>query len=164
MKDKLNLGSGKTYLSDYLNVDIAPQWHPDILADMRQLTFPPDTFREIMIKDTIDHVSFADAKKVLANCYRWLKPNGVLLVHTPNLQFIASLLATSSSDEGLQHEATRWLYGCDGADRHSYASNVIRWGYTKASMRALLESLGFMIVECRKSCNGFAFFMVAIKQ
>lgn len=155
------MGSGKSHKPDHINVDINPKFAVDILSDMRYIEFQPESFQEILAKDVIDHVTYAEAKKVLAKIYRWLKPNGVLTIHTPNLRFLASKLVL---EDEIEHEALRWLYATDGEDDTHYSSNVIRWCYSKSSLRNILEKIGFHIIECWDDCAGFAFVIVALKR
>jgi predicted SAM-dependent methyltransferase len=158
------LGSGKSYNNDYLNVDITETfwqgetYKPDLLADMRTLDFPENTFIEVKAHDCLDHIEYTECKALLPRIYKWLKPNGILNIHLPNLRFLAGILAFQD-----MHHAILWLYGTDGSENW-YPSNKIRWCYSKASMAALLNDVGFIIGEVGEDCGGFAFHLVAVKR
>lgn len=58
------------------------------IADCRQLPFPDNSFDRVFSGDVIEHLSFADAMKMLRESWRVLQPGGFLLIHTtPNVVF-----------------------------------------------------------------------------
>jgi len=126
---------------------------------MRFLSFDPASFEEILCSDCLDHVSFVEGKMMLRKMASWLKPNGVLRIHTPNLRNLAFALANTDD-----HEALKWLYGTDGEGSTNYASNVIRWCYSKEALKALVEVHGLTVIECSDDCQGYAFRLVAVKK
>ena len=55
---KLNLGSGKDYIQDWINVDIEEQYHPDVLADItKPLPFSDGSASYIKAYDILEHVT-----------------------------------------------------------------------------------------------------------
>lgn len=55
-------------------MDINPRLHPDILSDLRE--FQPilkEKFDCIIYADVLEHMSFKDLEKNLANIFRYLK-------------------------------------------------------------------------------------------
>ncbi|KJP85901.1 hypothetical protein AK88_04433 [Plasmodium fragile] len=48
--------------------------------DILKKEFPENTFDMIYSRDSILHLSYADKKKLFEKCYKWLKPNGILLI------------------------------------------------------------------------------------
>lgn len=167
-KTKLNLGSGKDYRPDHLNVDLRDNVGADLVANIRDLEFPDEQFTEIYAKDILDMISHADAKRVLHNCYRWLKPNGNIQIHLPNLTYLAQLLVTSNGDGA--YEALRWLYGSDGEigerERREQYGDIKwkRWAYTMKSLTRMLEDIGFIIVHRSVTCGGFGIYVIAVKR
>lgn len=160
MIDKLNLGSGKNYLPDHVNVDVDRNAEPDILADITQLEFQPRSFTQIFAKDIIEHISFVEGKKLIKKCYSWLKQNGTLTIHTPNLRFLATQLSVQD-----WHEPLRWLFGNDGVFKESVAEETFhKWCYTRESLRAILENVGFHILDLRDTCGNFGFLIVGLKR
>jgi len=163
-KTRLNLGSGKStvqfpdFRKTYFNVDVK-QWDgTDLVFDMRDLEFEPETFTEILVSDCLDHVNFTEAKVLLRKIVSWLKPNGLLRIHTPNLRFLASVLSDRDN-----HEVLKWLYGSDGEGSTNYSSNLIRWCYSKESLSYLVKVQGLTITDIHEDCGGFAFVLVAKK-
>ena len=93
---RLNLGSGKSWQADCLNVDISPLWRPDVCVDMSvpdllertldserfgRIILPPDHFDEITAVDVLEHV--ADLVTLMTNCLTLLRNGGVLKALVP---------------------------------------------------------------------------------
>ncbi len=93
---RLNLGSGKSWQDDCLNVDINPLWRPDICVDMSvpdllereldcarfgRVILPPDHFDEITAVDVLEHVP--DLVTLMTNCLRLLRNGGLLKALVP---------------------------------------------------------------------------------
>jgi SAM-dependent methyltransferase len=57
-RDRLNLGCGRKYLSEALNLDFNPETNADVVHDLNQLPWPlPDNcFREVLAYDVIEHL------------------------------------------------------------------------------------------------------------
>ncbi len=159
MKNKLNIGSGKTYLSDAWNIDIRPNVGADQIADIRTVEFPNESFIEIKCRDVIAHIKPVEAKQVLRKCFNWLKPNGALDIHTPNLRFLASILSQSDNQECLI-----WMYGSGGEGTTNYEENLIRWAYSAESLTKILTDIGFSIMDKKVTCNGFGLYILAVKR
>jgi len=93
---RLNLGSGKSWQADFLNVDINPLWRPDVCVDMSVpdllertlnserfggIILPPDHFDEITAVDVLEHVP--DLVTLMTNCLRLLRNGGLLKALVP---------------------------------------------------------------------------------
>jgi predicted SAM-dependent methyltransferase len=159
MKDRLNLGSGKSYLPDCVNVDVRLNVGADIVADIRTVEFPPESFSEILCSDVLAHIKYVEARQVLRKCYGWLKPNGALWIHTPNLRFLAGILSHSDNEECL-----RWMYGSSGEGTTNYEENLIRWAYSAESLTRILTDIGFTVASVKSTCHGFGLHVIAIKK
>ncbi|GAW82145.1 phosphoethanolamine N-methyltransferase [Plasmodium gonderi] len=48
--------------------------------DILKKDFPENTFDMIYSRDSILHLSFANKKLLFEKCYKWIKPNGILLI------------------------------------------------------------------------------------
>lgn len=95
---KINLGSGKDFREDYLNIDISGQWRPDIVADVSRafpkngaeqfstrrfgdITLTEGMFDEIICNDVLEHV--ADLVATMTNCLGLLKTGGQFRINVP---------------------------------------------------------------------------------
>ena len=126
--------------------------------DMMELEYEEGSVDEILAQDVIDHVTAVECKTLLRRFYDWLKPNGVLNIHTPNLEFLGK-----EASRGNQ-EALKWLYGSAGEGNTNYETNLIRWCYTRGSLGEILRSLGFIIIHNQLEQYGYAFRMIGVKR
>jgi predicted SAM-dependent methyltransferase len=64
------------------------KWSPDIIIhDVRKpLPFPDNSMYAVYSSHLLEHLYFEEAKELLKECYRVLKPNGVLRIVVPDLK------------------------------------------------------------------------------
>lgn len=66
------------------------------VADCRALPFAAESFDRVYAGDVIEHMSYRDGVRMLAEAWRVLRPGGVLLVHTsPNAVFMRGVYPLS---------------------------------------------------------------------
>jgi len=87
---KLEIGAGPNgkpgWLATDLNAYVAPNGTRIVALDAtKPFPIPADCFDFIFTEHMIEHVSFDDGLNMLSECYRILKPHGVLRVVTPSL-------------------------------------------------------------------------------
>lgn len=95
---KLNLGCGNEILDGYINCDIINP-KADMLFDATKVPFPDNSVDEIRAYHIIEHFPFKQGLAALTEWFRVLKPNGKLIIETPDLlntckQFVESDEAT----------------------------------------------------------------------
>jgi len=95
---KLNLGSGKSWQADFLNVDINTQWKPDIQLDFGEalqfetgqsysserfgsVVLKSNSFDSIIAYDVLEHIP--NLTTCMKNCIDLLKPGGIMDVLVP---------------------------------------------------------------------------------
>lgn len=171
-KDKLQIGGGKCYLSDFVNLDIFSP--ADIIWDCRYgLPFHKNSFKFIFSEHFLEHLDFpTSVRKVLGEMYRVLKPGGEILLGVPDA---GKVIEAYSSDnvkflEEIKNLCYRnrrpaiEIYGNidlvnyifrDQLDNPKYS--VHYWAYDKRSLSNLLRSIGFRNVKKmefdRRYCN-----------
>ena len=93
----LNLGSGKQWHRDYLNVDINPFWKPDLVADFSKdweelctevdsdrfgrFRLQPRSFKTIVAHDVLEHVH--ELTQLMKNCLNLLEFGGTFDIVVP---------------------------------------------------------------------------------
>jgi SAM-dependent methyltransferase len=88
----INLGCGNRFHSDWVNADIAPSDPSVIPCDLsKNLPFPDNGFDVVYHSNVLEHIRRDDALPFLRECYRILKPGGILRVATPDLERICKL-------------------------------------------------------------------------
>jgi hypothetical protein len=93
---RINLGSGKAYDPDRLNIDIDPKWCPDLLADLTEpfdsgrilyscrfglVRLDPGRFDEISAIDVLEHVPAL--VRMMTRCLELLRIGGAMRIVVP---------------------------------------------------------------------------------
>lgn len=139
---KLNLGAGRRKYKGYTCIDIEPKNNPDIVGDFRQMTF--SDIDEIRAEHLLEHFSRDDGLLVLNQWRDWLKPGGVLIVETPDFEYICKGFANQNT--GGQYWFTRHAYGSQEAEWAFH-----RDGWYEAKFRQLFPEIGFDIVSIERN-------------
>lgn len=88
---KLELGCGRKDTPGYVRVDANPNieadWHGDVCGPM---PWPDGSFDEIRAVDVLEHISYWDTERALAEWARLLAPGGLLYVQVPDCGRIMS--------------------------------------------------------------------------
>lgn len=105
----------------------------------------------------IEHLSYAQGSKMLAECYRILKPHGKVRLSTPDLMFLFELY--NGENKQLKQEYIRWAIDgqidrCTGYYEAFVINNFVRaWGhkfiYDERVLRHSLETAGFTEITRR---------------
>jgi SAM-dependent methyltransferase len=119
----LNLGSGKDWRENCLNVDISENVRPDALLDIGQLLAPDqpletmrfgtillgdNVFDAIFANDVLEHIP--DLLTAMSNCLRLLKPGGTFHIYVP---YDLSLGAWQDPTHIRAFNENSWLYYTD---------------------------------------------------
>lgn len=148
---RLNLGCGDKKLPGYINVDYAPSRKgitPDVMVDLRKLTFLDATVDEILSVHVIEHFYYWEAKELLNEWARVLKSGGRLVLECPNILSAAqALLDNPDGAAGPGKEGSMSMWALYGDPNWSDPLMCHKWGYTPRSLIQLLESVGFRDVH-----------------
>lgn len=94
----LHVGSGKKWVTEWLNLDVEPRWQPDVVYDLNQplpaggqvtlpsarfgdITLGEGVFEAIVAQDVLEHVR--DLTTAMTTMLHWLRPGGVLQAAVP---------------------------------------------------------------------------------
>jgi predicted SAM-dependent methyltransferase len=80
---RLNLGCGLTQVAGFLGVDLDPELHPDVVADVESLPFEDDSVDEIYASHVLEHVPYDSP--ALTEWNRVLKPGGLITIIVPDI-------------------------------------------------------------------------------
>lgn len=120
---KINLGSGKAWQAECLNIDINPLWRPDVCLDVSapellalpietarfgRIQLPADYFDEIIAIDILEHLR--DLVTAMTNCLRLLRDGGVMRALVP---FDLSYGAWQDPTHVRAFNERSWLYYTD---------------------------------------------------
>jgi predicted SAM-dependent methyltransferase len=127
----LNLGGGSVLSSQWLTADIDPR--SDVFMNVtRPLPIPKNTLDVVFSEEVIEHVSREAGFKMLLECFRVLKPGGVLRITTPSFDYFAH---RAVSETNAVQEINDIFYG------HGH-----RFIYSNAALREALTRAGFVNV------------------
>lgn len=91
---KLQLGCGDYILNGWLNTDcvVIPSSKEVVYLKAGQsFPIPDNSFDYIFSEHLLEHLTFTEATTMFSECYRVLKPGGVIRTATPNLQFLIDI-------------------------------------------------------------------------
>ena len=88
-KTMLNLGCGKTFHKDWVNVDFISSSPEVISCDLTQgIPFSSETFDVVYHSHVLEHFTALQGDFFIKECFRVLKPGGILRVAVPDLETI----------------------------------------------------------------------------
>ena len=120
--NKLHLGCGSVYKQGWINIDIDSEV-ADLKHDLREpLPFEDESIDFIFAEHFIEHLAQADAKKLLLECFRVLKRNGVLRLTTPSLY----ILLTNYLKGNLSEWGEYWM---PPTRAHMINEGMRNWGH-----------------------------------
>ena len=86
MKTYLNLGCGQRFHKDWSNIDFVSQSEYVQAHNLLQgIPFSNESFEVVYHSHVLEHFSKTDGKKFIQECYRVLKPNGIIRIAVPDL-------------------------------------------------------------------------------
>lgn len=153
---RLHIGSGDNHLAGWLNTELCPRGDEIYLDATRPFPFDANTFELIYTEHMIEHIGYADAVKMIGECYRVLRPAGTLRVVTPDLAFLRSLLDGSPHPLRADYLAFYKRHNRlgDPFDATHLVNHFVRaWGhqfiYDRDTLLGLLRAAGFHSVDVR---------------
>jgi len=96
MPKQINMGSGKDFRNDYLNIDFSEHWNPDVVMDFSdgsnlgklhqttrfgEIVLTEGVFEKIISNDVLEHIP--DLTSAMTNCLKLLKYGGVFEISVP---------------------------------------------------------------------------------
>lgn len=114
LQRRLNVGCGRRFHTQWTNVDLEPCDDQVVACDiLHGLPFPENTFDAVYHSHVLEHLSPQDGQHLLEECYRVLKPGGVLRIVVPDLEQIAKLYLEAHqhawTEEEREHADYDWM-------------------------------------------------------
>jgi len=92
MRSYVNLGCGRRYHPDWINIDIVPSGPGVIQHNLRQGIPLPDNSCDVVYHTAVlEHMRREEALPFMRECYRVLKPGGIIRVGVPDLEKLCQL-------------------------------------------------------------------------
>lgn len=149
---KLQLGSGANIKVDWLNTDIAAHISGVHYLDVtKPFRVPDSTFDYLFSEHQVEHISFLEGNFMLRECFRVLKPGGVLRVSTPDLEALLGLYNKNLNEAQqayIRFITDRFILGAADYNPTLVINNAFRnWGhqfiYDAFTLAKAMERAGF---------------------
>jgi predicted SAM-dependent methyltransferase len=140
----VNLGCGYRPMKGWVNVDRARGPEVQVVWNLTEaLPFPDSVCAAVFSEHFIEHISKEEAARFLGECYRVLKPRGVLRISTPDAElFLRSyagdqkFLAHPSFSQEIETPIDRVNYMMREYGQHL-------WSYDEELLTLMLRGAGF---------------------
>lgn len=105
---RLNLGCGSNFHSEWINIDFISHSTSVIQHDLRKgIPYEDDFFDVVYHSHILEHFTKDEALRFIKECYRVLKPEGIIRVAVPDLEAICTeYLNNLNKALNSEHEAT----------------------------------------------------------
>lgn len=149
----LNIGSGKDWKPEWLNLDISSEWDPDVIFDLNDelptsgvaltserfgdVKLVDEVFDLIICNDVLEHVR--DLTVAMTTCLRILKSGGVFKINVP---YDLSWGAWQDPTHVRAFNERSWLYYTDW----SWYMGWDRWKFELTSLAYVLSPIGQQMV------------------
>jgi predicted SAM-dependent methyltransferase len=136
---KLHLGCGKKRLEGWVNVDIE---NADVNCDIRKLPFEDESAEKVMAIHVFEHVPYAEKDDVLAEWYRVIEPDGLLILELPCMDKVINYIRNTKE---LAPNMVMWpLFGDPSTIKTEH--DLHKWCYSRDELASLLYRAGFKSV------------------
>lgn len=149
---KLQVGTGFNGLDGWLNGDVLPRQRSYIYLDATErLPFTDSTFAFIYSEHMIEHIGYRSARDFVRECYRVLRPGGVLRLSTPNLAVLIGMYVRDDdpvADEYVKYAVRSYVPYADTNVKAFVLNNFFyNWGHSfifdKDTLATTLTQAGF---------------------
>lgn len=153
---RLNLGAGNTRLDGFVSVDLYDE-AADVRADICELPYADHSVAEIVAYQVIEHLPYwkthsfnHSSPQFFEECYRVLKPGGVMITECPDLRVIAQRIVdtdevTYNSMINLYGEYYRPWDVQRYTDWQHQAGSLHINGFTWHDIRQIAAAVGFKV-------------------
>ena len=155
---KLQLGTGSNPMDGWLNTDVVDYRRRNevVYLDAHEpFPLPDGAFDLVFSEHMIEHLTYTDGRRCLAECLRVLRPSGRIRVATPSLDRLIALYGDELTD--LQRRYLTWSIDTFVRDADAYLPGFVlnnmfwnfahRFVYDEATLRHALKTAGFVDVE-----------------
>lgn len=151
---KLHIGCGANHLEGWLNTELCPHGREIFLDATNPLPLPSSTFAFVYSEHMIEHIPYAQARAMVRECFRILRPGGVIRLVTPNLEFLNTLLQrdlTPFQDAYIDYSVRQYaIQDGAGSGVHVFNHFMRAWGhqfiYDQSALNRLVAEAGFVDV------------------
>ena len=108
MPKKLQIGTGHNTLDGWLNTDVVIRASGVIILDAKKrFRFGDQVFDFILTEHQIEQLTHSEARFMLSECFRVLRPGGKIRIGTPSLETLIGLYTDNKTP--IQAEYIDWI-------------------------------------------------------
>jgi len=154
-KEYLNIGCGPNILNDFINLDY--MWMPgvDLVWDITKgIPFENSYFSGIYSEHCLEHLSYQQAKLLLGEIFRLLKPSGLLRIVVPDANLYLQIYQQQQSGKDVSFPYGQTAHDIDDKQITSMmvVNSIFRghghlYAYDYETLKVLLEDKGFISVK-----------------
>jgi predicted SAM-dependent methyltransferase len=149
---KLNLGCGSNVKPGWLNIDLSPP--ADLQLDLREsLPFPDSSVCMIYSEHFVEHLTLEDARRLMRDSLRVLKPGGLFSVGVPDAELPLTAYVMrddeffrSARDRGHPPSYTTRMHHVNYVFRQG---NEHKYAYDLETLTDALSAAGFVAITRR---------------
>src|SRR3954447_8470247 len=150
---KLQIGCGENALAGWLNTDLRPAGAQVSFLDATvRFPFADAVFDYVLPEHQIEHISWDRGHVMLGECFRVLRPGGLIRIATPSLEVLAGLVTpnpTEAQRRYIDFISESYLGPAMPSGVAGVVNNAFRnWGhqfiYDRATLLAGLATAGFV--------------------
>jgi ubiquinone/menaquinone biosynthesis C-methylase UbiE len=149
-----NLGCGNKRWTGWINIDLSDD--ADLQSDLRSLPIESESADAVAAIHVLEHFYHWEAKDLLMEWKRILKPGGKMILELPCLNRIADYLGwcVANNKDILPFMSLTALYG---DPRYKDPAMCHKWGWFEQPLDQLLKSLEFKSVTFMQARYHFPF-------
>ena len=136
-KKYLNLGCGNNKFYDCINIDSRKECNPDLVCDIKELPYEPNSIDGIFALDVLEHIPRSLVLLTLKSWHIILKKGSFLVIRLPDIRSISEKYLKGKIDA---IEFSRLIYG--GQEENDF-SNFHKSGFDEKTLIKLLKHIGF---------------------
>jgi predicted SAM-dependent methyltransferase len=153
-KKMLNLGCGARFRDGWVNIDFVSNDKNVRAYNLNKgIPYPDNSFDVVYHSHVLEHFTKTDAEKFIAECYRVLKPGGIIRIAVPDLEAIAKnylkFLELAENDKIAEanydwtmlemYDQTVRTYGGGEMKKYYHQERIINADFVKSRMGHFFE-------------------------
>lgn len=150
---RLNCGCGEWPITGFTNIDAEASPHVDLVASVPPIPYADNSVDEVWACHFLEHLDRPTAARFLRECYRVLRPGGLVGIVVPDTRAIAAAylegrLAVEEPNSGgrlrmmrdLDDVCAMFLFSTVQPSHH-------QWAYDQTTLARALEQAGFPMLR-----------------
>ena len=142
---KIHLGCGTRYIPGFVNIDYSAKVKTDMMLKLGEDALPFDaaTVSLLVSSHLLEHLTKYEGLFFLKECYRVLKPGGLLYLALPDIAKVIDIYCNGHPEVPHLKNNQEWIIRALFETQHD-ETIIHKYGYTEKTLTDLMTSLGFV--------------------